>query len=117
MKRRFEYRDEKSDKYWEYERLDECANVTWGRIGSTGQTQVVDLATAEKRAREKLGKGYVEVTRTKATRDKIESDIKRERARQIEKQIENFPTPQEEHPPEDRHEDMWDELIRNIKAK
>jgi predicted DNA-binding WGR domain protein len=107
MIRRFEYRDEKSDKFWEYEHhqddSDQYATVTWGRIGSTGQCQVVDLATAEKRAREKLGKGYVEVA---VTRKKL-----------VKKPTATFPTPQEEHPPEDRHEDMWDELIRNIKAK
>lgn len=110
MKRRFEFKDEKSNKFWEYDtENDGEATVTWGRTGSTGQSQIVDIGTAEKRAREKLGKGYVEVTRTKATRDKIESDIKRERARQIEKQIER----EIESPPDD----MWDELIRNIKAK
>jgi len=56
---RYEYTDDKSNKFWEIEpRLDGMADVRWGRIGSEGKSQVVARDIALSRARQKLSKGY-----------------------------------------------------------
>ncbi len=68
-KRRFEFVGGNSRKFWEV-RVQGCdVFVAYGRIGSTGQSSFKSLETskaamshAEKLAREKTGKGYVEVT-------------------------------------------------------
>ena len=66
--RRFEYRDEKSSKFWEISVHGNGFTVRYGKIGTDGQTQAkefADAATAEKQAQklisEKMGKGYQEV--------------------------------------------------------
>lgn len=66
--RRFEYKDEKSSKFWEISVADKGFTVRYGKIGTDGQTQIkefADAATAEKQAQkliaEKVGKGYLEV--------------------------------------------------------
>ena len=58
-----------SSKFWEVRVQGRDVYVTYGRIGSTGQTsfkslESADAATshAEKLVREKTAKGYVEVT-------------------------------------------------------
>ncbi len=68
-KRRFEFVQEKSSKFWEVRIQGSDVYVAYGRIGSTGQTSFKTLesaqaakAHAEKLVREKTGKGYVEVT-------------------------------------------------------
>lgn len=66
--RRFEFRDQKSNKFWEIEQ-DGCELITrWGRIGTTGQSARKDYpseakaaADADKQIRSKTSKGYVEV--------------------------------------------------------
>lgn len=66
--RRFEYRDEKSSKFWEL-RLDGLRiEIRFGRIGTQGQTQVkmlpdekAALGASEKLVSEKLKTGYREV--------------------------------------------------------
>lgn len=66
--RRFEYRDQKSNKFWEIEQAG-CELITrWGRIGSSGQStrkqypsEAKAAAEADKQIRSKTGKGYVEV--------------------------------------------------------
>ncbi|HVI01102.1 MAG TPA: DNA ligase [Enhygromyxa sp.] len=67
--RRFEYRDQKSNKFWEIEQ-DGCELITrWGRIDTTGQSarkqypsEAKAAAEADKQIRSKTGKGYVEVS-------------------------------------------------------
>ena len=79
MKRRFEFKDEKSDKFWEYE--------------TRGASP----------AQEKLSKGYVEV----ATLDE-----------QIDIGFGNKSKPRKvTESTSDDSDDMWDELIKNIKAQ
>src|SRR5262245_63123925 len=69
--RRFEYRDKKSSKFWSIDLAGRSFRVTFGKIGSTGQTQIkefADEAAAQKEhdrlIREKTGKGYTEVAAT-----------------------------------------------------
>ncbi len=66
--RRFEYKDEKSAKFWEIQVLGNSFTVRYGKIGTDGQAQTkefADAATAEKQAEkliaEKIGKGYQEI--------------------------------------------------------
>ncbi len=66
--RRFEYRDQKSAKFWEIQRDDATITTRWGRIGTQGQSTTKEypseakaIAEADKQIREKTGKGYVEV--------------------------------------------------------
>ena len=65
---RFEYKDEKSAKFWEIRVDGNRFSVRYGKIGTEGQTQVKefdDAAVAEKQAQkliaEKVGKGYLGV--------------------------------------------------------
>lgn len=67
MTRRFEYTDGKSNKFWENTVTGNSVTVTYGRIGTDGQTQVKKYATpaeakaaAEKQIAEKVRKGYRE---------------------------------------------------------
>lgn len=67
-KRRFEFVDGKSNKYWEIQLHGKSFTVTWGRIGTAGQTQTKDFPTDErakheygKLVDEKLKKGYEEI--------------------------------------------------------
>ena len=67
--RTFEFRDGKSNKFWSIELQGKSFTVTFGRIGTKGQTQTktfADQAKARKEhdklVREKLAKGYVEKT-------------------------------------------------------
>lgn len=115
MKRRFEYKDEKSDKFWEYETRGaspgEC-KITWGRTGSTGQSQFTDIHVAEKRAQEKLSKGYVEVATLDTSLMSEQIDIgfgNKSKPRKV--------TESTFVRTSDDSDDMWDELIKNIKAQ
>ncbi|HZY89039.1 MAG TPA: WGR domain-containing protein [Gemmataceae bacterium] len=65
--RTFTYSDAKSHKFWNVELQGSSLTVTYGRIGSAGQTQTKafkDAAAAQKEhdklVKEKLAKGYVE---------------------------------------------------------
>jgi uncharacterized protein (TIGR02996 family) len=67
--RAFTYSDAKSHKFWNVEVRGNALTVTYGRIGSAGQTKTkpfVDEARArqeqDKLIKEKLAKGYVETT-------------------------------------------------------
>ena len=67
-KRRFEYIDDRSCKFWEIASDDEKVTVTFGRIGAQGQTQTktFDDAKAAKKhvaklIKAKTKKGYAEV--------------------------------------------------------
>ena len=66
--RRFEFSDSTSNKFWEVEVDGKTLNVTFGKIGTKGQSKPKDFATPEKAKaemekliKEKTGKGYVEV--------------------------------------------------------
>lgn len=66
--RRFEYKDERSYKFWEIEITDTHYTVRYGKVGTDGQTQTKAYPTAakvaaeaEKKIREKTSKGYAEV--------------------------------------------------------
>jgi predicted DNA-binding WGR domain protein len=70
--RRFEFREGKSSKFWQIEVGDASFTVTFGRIGTEGQTQkkawpsaAAAQAAADKLISEKTGKGYVEIASAK----------------------------------------------------
>jgi uncharacterized protein (TIGR02996 family) len=67
--RMFVYTDEKSNKFWNIDLQGDRFTLTFGRVGSKGQTQTKDFPDAQqarkahdKLVAEKLGKGYVETT-------------------------------------------------------
>jgi uncharacterized protein (TIGR02996 family) len=67
--RSFTYQQDSSSKFWNIELSGKSFTVTYGRIGTKGQTQTKtfkDEAAAQKEhdklVKEKLGKGYVETT-------------------------------------------------------
>jgi predicted DNA-binding WGR domain protein len=64
----FNYKDDKSDKFWEVTQTGSTVTVRYGKTGTNGQTQekvFADTATAskhvDKHIAEKTGKGYVEI--------------------------------------------------------
>jgi len=66
--RRFEFSDSTSNKFWEVDVKGKTLNVTFGKIGTQGQSKPKDFATPEKAKaemekliKEKTGKKYVEV--------------------------------------------------------
>jgi predicted DNA-binding WGR domain protein len=69
--RRFEFVGGTSAKFWEIDQAASEVTVCFGRLGTDGQTQTKDLASetaaadhVAKLIKEKLGKGYIEVTGT-----------------------------------------------------
>src|SRR5947209_6035053 len=67
--RTFTYSDARSHKFWNIELKGKSFTVTFGRMGTAGQTQTKEFAdeagaqaAADKLVREKLAKGYVETT-------------------------------------------------------
>jgi uncharacterized protein (TIGR02996 family) len=67
--RTFVYTDDKSNKFWHIDLQGPRFTVTFGKVGTRGQTQVKDFPDAQqarkahdKLVAEKLGKGYVETT-------------------------------------------------------
>jgi predicted DNA-binding WGR domain protein len=67
MKRELVYMDAKSSKFWNIEVKGASHSVTFGRVGSNGQSITKDfkdeaaaLKDAEKLVKEKVGKGYVD---------------------------------------------------------
>jgi uncharacterized protein (TIGR02996 family) len=67
--RTFNFTDAKSHKFWNIELKGKSLTVTYGRIGTAGQTQTKSFADEaktlkehDKLVREKLSKGYVETT-------------------------------------------------------
>jgi predicted DNA-binding WGR domain protein len=66
--RRFEFSDGSSNKFWQITRDGTSLTVTFGKIGTAGQTQLKELATEaaaiaehDKLVKEKTKKGYAEV--------------------------------------------------------
>ncbi len=71
MKRRFEFVEGNSAKFWEISTSGADVTVTFGRLGAAGQSQTKTLANAEAAAKhanqligEKTKKGYQEVAHT-----------------------------------------------------
>ena len=67
-KRYFEFKDDKSNKFWEVSVSGKTVTIHYGRIGTNGQISVKDLNTpeeaethAEKQATSKVKKGYKEI--------------------------------------------------------
>jgi len=67
--RTFEFKDGKSNKFWNIELSGKSFTVTFGRIGTAGQTQekafpsdAAARTAHDKLVAEKLGKGYVEIS-------------------------------------------------------
>jgi uncharacterized protein (TIGR02996 family) len=67
--RTFVFSDGKSNKFWNIDLQGSSFTVTFGKVGTKGQTQKKDFADAakakqahDKLVAEKLGKGYVETT-------------------------------------------------------
>lgn len=67
-KRRFEFSEGKSNKFWEIELAGNSVITSWGRIGTSGQSLTKQCASEqtakelyEKLVQEKAGKGYTEV--------------------------------------------------------
>jgi predicted DNA-binding WGR domain protein len=67
MKRTFVYTDEKSNKFWSIETSGTDFTVTYGKVGSDGQTSEKSFASndeckkaADKLIAEKTKKGYIE---------------------------------------------------------
>ncbi len=74
--RTFQFSDAKSHKFWNIEVTGTSFTVTYGKIGTNGQSQSKTFATpekaqseADKLVREKTGKGYVETTPQTASSD------------------------------------------------
>jgi formylglycine-generating enzyme required for sulfatase activity/predicted DNA-binding WGR domain protein len=66
--RRFKFSDSTSNKFWEVDVKGKTLNITFGKIGTKGQSKPKDFASPEKAKaemekliKEKIGKGYVEV--------------------------------------------------------
>ena len=67
MKRRFEFVRGNSSKFWEASVSDCSVTISFGRIGTAGQSQTKEFASpvaaqqhADKMIAEKIKKGYVE---------------------------------------------------------
>lgn len=67
--RRFEYRDERSNKYWEIDQIGLKVVTHWGRIGAAGAFQVKEFYNENaagnhylQQIKGKTSKGYIEVT-------------------------------------------------------
>ncbi|EHK6582203.1 WGR domain-containing protein, partial [Escherichia albertii] len=82
------YQDEKSHKFWAVEQQGNELHISWGKVGTNGQSQVksfADAATAEKAElkliAEKVKKGYVDddsahVTLTPLIKESLPSEVK-----------------------------------------
>jgi uncharacterized protein (TIGR02996 family) len=71
--RTFVFTDAKSNKFWNIDLQDTRFTVSFGKVGTKGQTQIKDFPEAEqarkahdKLVAEKIGKGYVETTAASA---------------------------------------------------
>lgn len=80
MKRVFVYQDFKSQKFWSIDIVGTDITVNYGKLGTDGQTQVKNFATAEEAEKaankliaEKTKKGYVETEEEAAREMKVEA--------------------------------------------
>ncbi len=99
MKTYLEYKDEKSHKFWQIEVSKNTFTVTYGKVGTNGQSKTKEFDTAEKATSEaekiikqKLKKGYKEVAipiekpKKKPQEEKIEpenSEVKTSKSGEI----------------------------------
>ncbi len=67
MKKHFEFKDEKSHKFWSIETTEKSFTVTYGRMGTNGTSKTKEFDTVEEAEKEaakiiaqKVKKGYVE---------------------------------------------------------
>lgn len=58
---RYEYSDEKSNKFWVICRRGDGYEALWGRIGASPQSTSYEEHQVLKKIREKIAKGYVKV--------------------------------------------------------
>ena len=82
--RRFEFVDDESNKFWEANVNGKTLNITFGKIGTRGQSKPKNFATPEKAnaemeklIKEKTSKGYVEKGKGKTSIKSIYPEIKR----------------------------------------
>ncbi|MFP1495527.1 WGR domain-containing protein [Escherichia coli] len=47
------YQDEKSHKFWAVEQQENELHITWGKVGSNGQSQVKSFANAARRRKKR----------------------------------------------------------------
>lgn len=63
--RRFEFKDSKSNKFWEVFEHNQSFTTRWGRIGSEGKTKTYDIfansISIKNKIDEKLKEGYKEI--------------------------------------------------------
>ena len=66
--RYFEFKDDKSAKFWEIKHEQSNLQIRWGKIGTTGQSQTKEFESDakaqlayDKLIKEKTGKGYIEI--------------------------------------------------------
>ncbi len=100
--RRFEYHDEKSNKFWEVGQDSSTLSIRWGKTGTNGQSQTKEFADDAKAAsamlkliNEKTGKGYTEVALS-ADATTVAAPAKPEPAQKTEK-AKVTPPPEPEH--------------------
>lgn len=81
--RAFEFKDDKSSKFWEITQTGSTVTVRYGKTGTNGQTQekVFDDESAAskhvtKLITEKTGKGYLERGETEQTRNPVSAPVK-----------------------------------------
>ena len=86
--RRFEYKDAKSDKFWEIELDGNSYTVHYGRCGTNGQTKTKDYADEKKAKKEfekiiakKMKSGYVEIGSAPPPAEKKEKEAKKTEAK------------------------------------
>src|SRR4051812_21700829 len=67
--RTFVFSDARSHKFWNVDLQDSSFTVSWGKVGTAGQSQTKSFGSPEqaskehdKLVKEKTGKGYVETT-------------------------------------------------------
>ncbi len=67
--RYFEFKDDKSAKFWEIKQEQSHLQIRWGKIGTAGQSQTKEFESDnkaqlayDKLVKEKTGKGYIEIS-------------------------------------------------------
>lgn len=86
MRRRFEYRDEKSEKFWEIELKGSSFTTYYGKLGGSPRQDTKDWGSPakakkefEKIIAEKTKKGYEEVSAKKKSDEKSRTDSKKKK--------------------------------------
>ena len=68
--RHFIYQDEKSHKFWAVEQQGNELHISWGKVGTKGQSQIKSFSDAAAAAKAELGKPFPqeEELKTKSAR-------------------------------------------------